>query len=997
MSKYAAFISYRHGDIDEKVAIRIHREIERYRLPARIAREKGIRTLGKVFRDAEELRAASDLSEIIKEAVEESEWLIVLCTKRYKESVWCMEEIQHFIEVKDREHIIVVLIEGEPYESFPDILTEVEQNGEMVHIEPLAVDVRADSEKEILKNVTKEKFRFIAQMLDIDFDDLRQRQRERKRRQTLTVAGIIIVSLGIFSAIVMRKNIQLGAAYTALDDSMQQTLKGQSYYLSEYANEAYKDGDRSTAALLALEALPKDLSNPERPFVEGVLQSLTQALGIYDYSTGYQTDKVYKLDDEAYDTKSQISFDKKVILIERYMYTAGNMLNRKVYVYGLEDKKLVCSYNLSDMGKSYYSDFTRSTWLMNDSRTLVYLGEDGLKAVDIYTGDEKFSGSRGDVLVVSKKEDVIGVTDYSKGYLYFYNAQGENTLRCEIGTDNKYTFCNISPDSSIAVLSVMASSAQGILFIDTQDGKSTFVSQSGECSNIFFINNTKLCFIRQDTRADLKHIVVYDMVSSAENYLCDANWAIRDVYATDNDTCLYYHGKKLYEVDIESGKVKWSHTFSSNILSFKVENGISGITCSDGKSYFYDVNSKQMINSMEGNGQGYYMLTINSEYACMRDYWGQNIRVYRKKKHDDEKVVSKDISSLIGTNPEKWYTCASEGSRFMLGYTKNGRSGIRIFSGKDLAEISGSTLPNLGYSEFDNLSISLENKDYIGIQDYSYGESIHYDTDNFEKRFEFGEDSYYYYSEDYGTIFLSKNHKIYQYDAVSGKEKEQFSIPVGYDRGVKIGNTKIFGNSTQILIDKDGKGQLIKDAKIYTFNEKRKLIVYRNCDEDKWFVYSLEQQKVVCKGDAGVYALTSFFGNNRYIFNDYSEVYDMDTWKKSLDLSKISNSVYGVHTEDNLPYFVVWYQNGDSVSGGKASGTNMAYLYSKENTGEIVGIVPNYVATAEDGGVIVFDGDHTLRKIPLYSVNSIVERARKYVGNLQFTNEQIETYHLYSK
>ena len=127
MSKYAAFISYRHGGIDEQVAIQIHKEIERYRLPKKIAREKGIKTLGKLFRDAEELRAASNLSEIIREAIRESEWLIVLCTRRYQESVWCMEEIEYFIELRGRERVIVVLIEGEPNESFPKIQRRIGQ------------------------------------------------------------------------------------------------------------------------------------------------------------------------------------------------------------------------------------------------------------------------------------------------------------------------------------------------------------------------------------------------------------------------------------------------------------------------------------------------------------------------------------------------------------------------------------------------------------------------------------------------------------------------------------------------------------------------------------------------------------------------------------------------------------------------------------------------------------------------------------------------------
>ena len=66
---------------------------------------------------------------------------------------------------------------------------------------------------------------------------------------------------------------------------MQQTLKGQSYYLSEYSNTAYLNGDRATAALLALKALPKNLEEPDRPFVPSVMRSLSSALGVYDFSS----------------------------------------------------------------------------------------------------------------------------------------------------------------------------------------------------------------------------------------------------------------------------------------------------------------------------------------------------------------------------------------------------------------------------------------------------------------------------------------------------------------------------------------------------------------------------------------------------------------------------------------------------------------------------------------------------------------------------------------
>ena len=64
--KYTAFVSYRHGGIDEKVAMQIHRHIERYHIPHKLAKSLGRKNMGKIFRDSEELKAASNLSAIIQ-------------------------------------------------------------------------------------------------------------------------------------------------------------------------------------------------------------------------------------------------------------------------------------------------------------------------------------------------------------------------------------------------------------------------------------------------------------------------------------------------------------------------------------------------------------------------------------------------------------------------------------------------------------------------------------------------------------------------------------------------------------------------------------------------------------------------------------------------------------------------------------------------------------------------------------------------------------------
>ena len=79
---YKAFISYRHDPADSRIASEIQTQVERYRIPYSIRKEKGIKSVGTVFRDKEELSAGSDLNENIQWALLNSEFLIVICSKR---------------------------------------------------------------------------------------------------------------------------------------------------------------------------------------------------------------------------------------------------------------------------------------------------------------------------------------------------------------------------------------------------------------------------------------------------------------------------------------------------------------------------------------------------------------------------------------------------------------------------------------------------------------------------------------------------------------------------------------------------------------------------------------------------------------------------------------------------------------------------------------------------------------------------------------------------
>ncbi|MFO7610880.1 MAG: toll/interleukin-1 receptor domain-containing protein [Clostridia bacterium] len=116
---YDAFISYRHTNPDILIAERLHRLLETYKTPHHLV-QQGIRSgLPRVFRDREELPTSSDLNSDIDRALQQSRFLIVICSPRTPESKWVKSEIARFKELHGNDRILAILIEGEPGQSFP--------------------------------------------------------------------------------------------------------------------------------------------------------------------------------------------------------------------------------------------------------------------------------------------------------------------------------------------------------------------------------------------------------------------------------------------------------------------------------------------------------------------------------------------------------------------------------------------------------------------------------------------------------------------------------------------------------------------------------------------------------------------------------------------------------------------------------------------------------------------------------------------------------------
>ena len=213
--RYDAFISYRHVEPDRGWAKWLHGALETYRVPKQLVAKGYPKRLERVFRDEEELPANADLSSQITAALNESKFLIVVCSPRAVESRWVNAEVEHFRKLGRHDRILALLVEGEPGKSFPKALVEIRRSvvdaasdgttytHEVVEdVEPLAADVRperSDQNPQALRNNAR--LRLMACILGCRFDDLRQRDAERHgqlmRRVGAGLAAMVLVLSGL--------------------------------------------------------------------------------------------------------------------------------------------------------------------------------------------------------------------------------------------------------------------------------------------------------------------------------------------------------------------------------------------------------------------------------------------------------------------------------------------------------------------------------------------------------------------------------------------------------------------------------------------------------------------------------------------------------------------------------------------------------------------------------------------------------------------------------
>lgn len=282
--KYTAFISYRHVEPDATIAAALHQAIETFKVPKEFYID-GKAPSFRVFRDREEL-SASDLSDSIQAALQESYFLIVISSKRTPLSEWCTREVELFRRLHGDERIISVLIEGEPEEAFSQPLKELQKiiiddagEEQLAPRELLAADLRPEAirhdfvgyeslqqtdpaqakayTKEALKLLKTEIYRIMAAILGCSYGDLKQRAKERRQRQIIQVSSffaMLFLAFGLF----------MFNAYRKENIARRESIQVNSTLMLNRSQSLLAQGDRVKSLLVAKQAMHEVDASMER-------------------------------------------------------------------------------------------------------------------------------------------------------------------------------------------------------------------------------------------------------------------------------------------------------------------------------------------------------------------------------------------------------------------------------------------------------------------------------------------------------------------------------------------------------------------------------------------------------------------------------------------------------------------------------------------------------------------------------------------------------------
>ena len=633
--KYDAFISYRHCELDKFVAENLHKMLESYDLPKNIKEKLNItgKTFKRVFRDQEELPLSSNLEDPIIDALKNSKYLIVICSPRLKESLWCKKEIETFKKLRGRKNIFCVLVEGEPKDSFPKEVLYDEK--EKMKVEPLAADVRGETKREVLKKLKIEKLRLIAPIYNIDFDDLRQRHKQRRQKRILITSIIVAffcLAFALYTSVMLIKI-----------NSQQNRLKlYQAEVLSKKAEDYLKSDNRYDAVKSSYQALTK-FDNVTMPYTPEAEYALLESLGLYDIGSSYKTVSEIK-------TKGVASFIKSS---ENNKYALVYDESEELTLFNTKTLKKIETFNLNRV----YADENIFSFIGND--LFSYINEKGnISLVSTKTGKHVKEISKDKDSYTSVKGDTNGeyLSYIDQNKLYIYNIKDDKVIgsisskdkfikNIYYSEDNKYVFAltsnnnyDINKDDylTIHVISVK----------DAKEINSVTINASYTAGMLTRGNNVYMLLNRSKGTNFSMIVVSYNYIDNKINWskTFDNNFGkfITKSYPDGTNNIAVVNYQTVNVLDAESGNIVETFNADSEIINIYsyLNNEIYLLFLKNGEVNFINMEYKNIVEykgKFEFNLDSYSKVTQSEKGFLLIPYNDNRVILYEQKTNTNAK------------------------------------------------------------------------------------------------------------------------------------------------------------------------------------------------------------------------------------------------------------------------------------------------------------------------------------------------------------------------
>ena len=295
--RYYAFISYKREE--EQWAKWLQHKLEHYKLPTNLNGRSDLpKEVRPVFKDTSEL-IPGNLPEQIREALELSKYLIVLCSPNAAKSEWVNKEVEVFMSMGRTNNIIPFIIDGIPFSSnhdeecFPKAILSLPPDQELLgaNINEMGRDAAA--------------VKTVARMFGIRFDELWHRhEREQKRRRNIiisAVAAFVLAVIGVAFWMYLQRQETLRVNW--------EMMENQARMVAEKSKDEVKKGNTYDAILALLEMVPQDGGRPFVPELEEALRSAYDSLRFRKWNYRF-------FDDQNYES-FRLSSDEKIIVFKK--------------------------------------------------------------------------------------------------------------------------------------------------------------------------------------------------------------------------------------------------------------------------------------------------------------------------------------------------------------------------------------------------------------------------------------------------------------------------------------------------------------------------------------------------------------------------------------------------------------------------------------------------------------------------------------------------------